>query len=224
MFLYPLRPKGPKHFMWSFYVTKEQTALLSPHIGNYLHIHIRSIGLLRHYHQWHMFIEPSATLCHVLIPNVADRNAMNSADVIPWSTCLFYVTFFHFWTLQNVFFSLSCWTWPRCLMCELTGSKGGRSDLYLAGGLVGLESRHAACVELGGKHVGTLGARWAGAGAVATMGRFLLIIHRHQLTERRGKNDYFMDHLHAFGSPLAFAEVAATLPGITTLSTDIYLL
>lgn len=69
-------------------------------------------------------------------------------------------------------------------MCELTGSKGGRSDLYLAGGLVGLESGHVAGVELGGEQVGALGSRGAGAGAVATMVRVLFIIHSHQLTER----------------------------------------
>lgn len=65
---------------------------------------------------------------------------------------------------------------------SLTGPEGRRGDLDLAAGLVGLEGRQVAGVELTrAEELWTLGACGAGAGAVSAMMRVLLLVHRHQL-------------------------------------------
>ncbi len=64
----------------------------------------------------------------------------------------------------------------------LTGPEGWWGDLDLTAGLVGLEGWQVAVVELSrAEEIWTLGACGAGAGAVSTMMRVLLLIHRHQL-------------------------------------------
>ncbi len=72
----------------------------------------------------------------------------------------------------------------------LTGPEGGWGDLDLTAGLVGLEGWQVAGVELPrAEELWTLGACGAGAGAVSTMMRVLLLVHRHQL-----KTDKHVNH------------------------------
>lgn len=73
-------------------------------------------------------------------------------------------------------------------MLELTRAQGGGRDLDLAGRLVGLEGRGSTSgADVGGKQVGALSPRGAGAGSIAPVVRLLLVIHSNQLGEDRGR-------------------------------------
>lgn len=68
----------------------------------------------------------------------------------------------------------------------LTWSEGSRGDLDLTVGLVRLEGRRWA--QLSRKGFWALGAGGAGAGAVTSIVRVLLLVHCHQLERHGGKN------------------------------------
>lgn len=78
------------------------------------------------------------------------------------------------------------------LVLELTGAQGGGRDLDLTGCLVGLEGRGSTSgTDVGGKQVGALSPRGAGAGSITPVVRLLLIIHSNQLEggqRTRGRN------------------------------------
>lgn len=78
------------------------------------------------------------------------------------------------------------------MMLELTGAQGRGRDLDLTGPLVGLECRGSTPgADVGGKQVGALSPRGAGAGSIPPVVRLLLVIHGNQLEGRqraRGRN------------------------------------
>lgn len=75
---------------------------------------------------------------------------------------------------------------------ELTGAQGGGRDLDFTGRLVWLEGRGStSSADVGGKQVGALSPRGAGAGSITPVVRLLLIIHGNQLEggqRTRGQN------------------------------------
>lgn len=67
-------------------------------------------------------------------------------------------------------------------MLGLTGAQGGGRDLDLTRRLVGLEGRGSTSgADVGGKQVGALSPRGAGAGSIAPVVRLLLVVHGNQL-------------------------------------------